>query len=473
MANVDLDSLIEAVSKPLGAIGRQRIDRAQIVRAHFMAFIHPAKIESVSALHRTLDNDATFRYAVGFGDCLPSLPTFLRTFWDMARFPELVEKTTAELVRQVKSLIPDLGREIAIDSTPVKSRSNPNFDPPSDPDAVWIRHDKAGAKGGQEWEWGHRLQITVDANYNIPLWIKLSRENNDSPQLIPLLEDMDAHVGDLGVEAVLADRGYDSSDNCVYLHERGIEPIIHKRKPKENKKTGHRLHPGGYNTNGVPTCDCGVAMDYVGKTRDGRYLYRCSSVGDGDAGEQARDFQEKPRVCAGEYGDAGVACREDTTVDPKTNVWLFGGRLRRMGAGVEAPLPQALVRRAGDRPVEGRRTPKRSSFPGSPSDRAAHPSPGARAHCLDTNRAARGWIMKERLTDRQAEVLRAIAALSEHRPYPPTIREIQVEADVSSTSVASYRIRALERMGYLNRTPRIARGIVITETGRDLLKSLR
>ena len=331
LSNVDLEPLIEAVSKPLGAMGPRQHDRAPIVRAHFLAFIHPSKIESVTALHRTLDNDATFRDAAGFGGRLPSRSTFSRAFREMARFPELVERATAELVREVKMLIPDLGREIAIDSTPVKSNSNPNFAPPSDPDAVWIRHDKAGAKGGQEWEWGHRLQIAVDANYDIPLWIKLSRENNDSPQLIPLLEDMEANVGDLGVEAALADRGYDSSGNSVYLHERGIAPVIHKRKPKKDKATGHRLHPGGYNTNGVPTCDCGVAMDYVGKTQDGRYLYRCSSVGDGDLSEQARDFQETPKVCAGKYGDAGVACREDVVVDPKTNVWLFGGRLRRMG----------------------------------------------------------------------------------------------------------------------------------------------
>ena len=81
--------------------------------------------------------------------------------------------------------------------------------------------------------------------------------------------------------------------------------------------------------------------------------------------------------------------------------------------------------------------------------------------------------MNKRLTDRQADVLRAIADLTERRPYPPTIREIQSEVGASSTSVASYRIRALERMGYVNRTPRIARGIVITEAGRDLLKSLR
>ena len=332
LANVDLEPLIEAVSKLLGAIGPRQSDRAPMVRAHFLAFIHPSKVESVTALHRTLDNDPAFRDVAGFTGPLPSRSTFSRAFREMAWFPGLVEKATADLVREIKKRKPDLGREIAVDSTPVKSRSNPNFELPSDPDAVWIRHDRAGAKGGLEWEWGHRLQIAVDANSDIPLWINLSRENNDSPQLIPLLESMDENLGELRPDVVMADRGYDSSDNCVYLHERGIEPVIHKRRPKKNPETGKRLHPGGYTTNGAPTCECGVAMDYVGETSEGRYLYRCSTVGDRIEIEQARDFRETTRVvCAGKYGDAGVACREDATVDPETNVWLFGGRLRRMG----------------------------------------------------------------------------------------------------------------------------------------------
>ena len=331
LANVDLEPLIEAVSKPLGAIGPRQRDRAPIVRAHFLAFIHPSKVESVTALHRILNNDPAFRELVGFPGKLPYRSTFSRAFREMAYFPELVERATADLVREIRKRKPDLRREIAVDSTPVKSRSNPNSDLPSDPDAVWIRHDKAGAKGGMEWEWGHRLQIAVDANCDIPLWNNLSRKNNYSPQLIPLLESMEANVGDLGVEVALVDRGYDSSDNCVYLHERGIEPVIHKRRPKKNPETGKRLHPGGNTTNGAPTCECGVAMDYVGETPEGRYLYRCSAVGDGDLAEQARDFRETRVVCVGKYGDAGVACREDAIVDPESNVWLFGGRLRRMG----------------------------------------------------------------------------------------------------------------------------------------------
>ena len=82
-----------------------------------------------------------------------------------------VPSPAAELVREIKKLVPDPGREASIDSTPVKSNSNPNFEPPSDPDAMWMRHDKAGAKGGLEGEWGHRIQLAVDANYDIPLLI--------------------------------------------------------------------------------------------------------------------------------------------------------------------------------------------------------------------------------------------------------------------------------------------------------------
>ena len=141
---------------------------------------------------------------------------------------------------------------------------------------------------------------------------------------------MEANVGDLDIEAVKADRGYDSSGNSVNLHQRGSALVIHNHRPKVDPVTGERLHPGGYTTNGAPACECGVAMDYVGATDSGGYLYRCSAVGDRDLDEQARDFRETGTVCAGKYGDAGVPCRDDAVVDPKTNVWLFGGRLRRM-----------------------------------------------------------------------------------------------------------------------------------------------
>ena len=81
--------------------------------------------------------------------------------------------------------------------------------------------------------------------------------------------------------------------------------------------------------------------------------------------------------------------------------------------------------------------------------------------------------MKKRLSDNQEAILRAMGALIERQPYPPSVREIRAEAGVRSVSVVAYNMRILERMGYLSLTPRIARGVVITEAGRRRLASLR
>ena len=80
--------------------------------------------------------------------------------------------------------------------------------------------------------------------------------------------------------------------------------------------------------------------------------------------------------------------------------------------------------------------------------------------------------MKKRLSGNQAAILRAIGTLTERQPWPPTVREIRDEAGVSSVSVVSYNMRKLGRMGYLSLTPWIARGVVITEAGRQRLRSL-
>lgn len=46
---------------------------------------------------------------------------------------------------------------------------------------------------------------------------------------------------------------------------------------------------------------------------------------------------------------------------------------------------------------------------------------------------------------------------------PPTVRDIQRACDVSSTSVVDYNLRLLERDGYLNRRPDVARGIELLD----------
>ena len=62
---------------------------------------------------------------------------------------------------------------------------------------------------------------------------------------------------------------------------------------------------------------------------------------------------------------------------------------------------------------------------------------------------------------RQREVLGFIAQYVERRGYPPSIRDIAEGCGMSSSSVAGYHLRALERSNHIRREPKISRGIVI------------
>ena len=65
------------------------------------------------------------------------------------------------------------------------------------------------------------------------------------------------------------------------------------------------------------------------------------------------------------------------------------------------------------------------------------------------------------ISARQKEVLAFISQYVECRGYPPSIRDIAKGCGMSSSSVAGYHLRALERFNYIRREPKISRSIVI------------
>lgn len=67
--------------------------------------------------------------------------------------------------------------------------------------------------------------------------------------------------------------------------------------------------------------------------------------------------------------------------------------------------------------------------------------------------------MVVRLTIRQREVLEAIAAFIEHNGYPPSVRDLRVVLNVSSTATVKDHLDALVRKGWIERDPGAARGI--------------
>jgi repressor LexA len=66
--------------------------------------------------------------------------------------------------------------------------------------------------------------------------------------------------------------------------------------------------------------------------------------------------------------------------------------------------------------------------------------------------------MKE-LSRRQQAILDFISAFLDENDYPPTIRDIQHELSISSTSVVDYNLKVLEDRNLIRRNRNISRGI--------------
>lgn len=63
------------------------------------------------------------------------------------------------------------------------------------------------------------------------------------------------------------------------------------------------------------------------------------------------------------------------------------------------------------------------------------------------------------------DVFESIKKLTKAQGYPPSIREIQEDLSLSSTSVVDYHIKQLVAKGWLVRRPRSSRALTFKETG--------
>ncbi len=71
-----------------------------------------------------------------------------------------------------------------------------------------------------------------------------------------------------------------------------------------------------------------------------------------------------------------------------------------------------------------------------------------------------------KLSDRQQAILDFISQFLDENDYPPTIRDIQHELGISSTSVVDYNLKVLEERSYIRRNRNISRGIeIVGRTG--------
>ncbi|PKB80128.1 MAG: repressor LexA [SAR202 cluster bacterium Io17-Chloro-G9] len=76
-------------------------------------------------------------------------------------------------------------------------------------------------------------------------------------------------------------------------------------------------------------------------------------------------------------------------------------------------------------------------------------------------------VSRRGLPHRRQQILDFIQEFGVENGIPPTVRDIQKACNISSTSVVDYNLRVLDRDGYLNRRPDVARGIeLLDDTGQ-------
>ena len=73
--------------------------------------------------------------------------------------------------------------------------------------------------------------------------------------------------------------------------------------------------------------------------------------------------------------------------------------------------------------------------------------------------------MRKSLSARQQKILEFIRNFYQENGFPPTVRDIQKNCGISSTSVVDYNLQILQREGHIRRMPEVARGIELLEDG--------
>ncbi len=247
--------------------------------------------DSLAQVVRLLKRDKDTRMVCGFSkDTVPSEDALGRFLKKLISHEDLLEACFTSLVERLRELVPRFGTKLAVDSTDIKAYSNGHRKNPSDHDARWgakgaghhavpkIGSGEAvsatGAGKGKKrdiyWWFGYKLHLVVDALYELPISFVLTPANEaDTSQMKMLLEKAVPEKLKVRPEVIIADKGYDSRENCRLIfqdyHAAPIIPIIERPNAQM---------PDVCNAKGTPTCGCGLEMVYWG--RDGNYLkYRC------------------------------------------------------------------------------------------------------------------------------------------------------------------------------------------------------
>jgi len=253
---------------PLGRLGYPLEPLLKgIVASHYLG------VKSTSAIVRRLQEDEILALICGFDpDDIPHYKAFCRFIKKLRRFQHLLDACLNQTTTELKGFLPGFGEVVAVDSTPVRSHSNPNKKPISDPQAGWIPKETGGER--EEWHFGYKLHLITCVEHKLPVYKKLTMADvQDVEFLLPPLKEAREVFRWFNPSAIISDRGYDSHDNFKgVVEDLQADPIIGLIA----KGGGDVLEISG--TPAAPVCAAGLPLIYRGWDKDRGLKYQCPEV---------------------------------------------------------------------------------------------------------------------------------------------------------------------------------------------------
>ncbi|PTQ55071.1 MAG: Mobile element protein [Candidatus Carbobacillus altaicus] len=198
--------------------------------------------DNVEKLRRELGRNGQLREMCGFkGKAVPPAWVYTRFFKKIVKHADEVDKIFDRLVEQLREILPEFGKHLAIDSKAISSfvkRQNKNqtADGRRDTDADYGRKEYKGiTEEGRVWEkiikwFGYKLHLVVDATYELPVAFKVTKASaSDITEGHALLEQMEQRQPEILeiAETLAGDKGYDDTkliEKCWDKHQ--IKPVI-------------------------------------------------------------------------------------------------------------------------------------------------------------------------------------------------------------------------------------------------------
>lgn len=239
-----------------------------------VVYQHP----TIESLRRELSRNGQLRFMCGFRNKrgVPKAHVYSRFLKNLYNNQKLIDAIFDQLVDEVQTLLPNFGKDLAIDGKAISSvatgyNKNHQRDGRRDLDANWgVKKYQGTKEDGTLWaktvKWfGYCLHLIIDSNYELPIAYEITKASESETKTAhKMIDDLDKDRPDImeKCETFAADRGYDDKKLHVKLWDKfRIKSLIDIRNMwKGEDKDGTRLlqdHENVvYNYKGNVYCVC-------------------------------------------------------------------------------------------------------------------------------------------------------------------------------------------------------------------------